>query len=118
MCLIVNTDVSALPGTHWIAVYVNQRKGEVFDSYGRPPPFRLQKWLNNSGVRWTFNKRLVQGPLSTLCGAYCIFFLGKRCVTPMNVPLHRIVSEEFGERFSQNDVRMRRFMLMAFDVRM
>lgn len=118
-CLIVNTDTSNLPGKHWLAVFLTfnryRRRGEVFDSYGRPPPFLLQKWLNKTvRIPWTFNKRLVQGPLTTLCGAFCVYFLDKRCATPTYIPMRVIVNELFSKKYHVNDCRMNRFMLRAF----
>ncbi len=119
-CLIVNMDPSYLPGTHWFALYLDYRKryAEVFDSYGRLPPLRLQRWLNKLCYRWTYNKRLVQGPLTMLCGGYCIFFLNLRCAiaTTTDVPLKEIVNECFTDAFMQNDDMIRRYMLNTFAI--
>ena len=36
--LVANIDPSSEPGTHWVAFYFpSERKGELFDSYGKPP---------------------------------------------------------------------------------
>lgn len=72
---VINTDSSNLPGQHWIAVYLRKGRAFVFDSFGESPPLKLQNWLNNRGLEWTCNLRRVQSPESTLCGAYCIYFL-------------------------------------------
>ncbi|GFT96544.1 uncharacterized protein TNCV_5022101 [Trichonephila clavipes] len=38
MCAIVNSDDSSQPGTHWLALFVNdKRKLEFYDSFGQPP---------------------------------------------------------------------------------
>ena len=34
---IVNTDISADPGEHWVAIYFRRDQAIYFDSYGRPP---------------------------------------------------------------------------------
>lgn len=116
-CFIVNTDPANLPGKHWLAVYVSQRgHAEVFDSFAMLPPLRLQQWLLKYCKRWTYNRRFVQGPLTTLCGAYCIFFLTKRCHTNKN--MHDIVKGEFRERLSKNDSKMRNFMRIMFNYSM
>lgn len=74
--LIINTDPDNLPGTHWIAVVVRpDKEGFVFDSFGQPPPLKLQHWLNVRGIRWTSNNRQVQSINSTLCGYFCVYFL-------------------------------------------
>lgn len=74
--MIINTDPSNLPGTHWIAVIVRSNKtGFIFDSFGRSPPLFLQHWLNIRGIQWTANTRQVQPSDSIMCGQYCIYFL-------------------------------------------
>lgn len=115
-CFIINTDPSYLPGKHWLAVFVKNREGECFDSYGRLPPRPLQFWLNKNCNRWCYNKRWLQGPLSTLCGAYCIFYLAKRCLS--NKTMSAILSEDFSESFVRNDALMRKFMYSAFNYKM
>lgn len=73
---IINTDASNLQGQHWVAVLVRtNRQAFVFDSYGVPPPLRLQHWLNIRGIKWTANPRQLQPPKSTMCGYYCLYFL-------------------------------------------
>ncbi|GFW14385.1 uncharacterized protein TNCV_3327981 [Trichonephila clavipes] len=38
MCAIVNSDDSSQPGTHWLALFVNdKRELEFYDSFGQPP---------------------------------------------------------------------------------
>jgi hypothetical protein len=116
-CFIVNTDPSYLPGQHWLAVYVDKhRNGECFDSFGRLPPRPIQFWLNANCNRWCYNNRLLQSPLSTLCGAYCIFYLAMRCFA--NKPMSAILNEEFSESFMWNDDKMRGFMYCAFNYKM
>ena len=73
--LILNTDTQNLPGSHWIALYVCQKKGYVFDPLGNSPPLQLQHWLNKQGIQWICNLRQLQPTLSVLCGNYCIYFL-------------------------------------------
>ena len=82
LCFIVNTDTANLPGTHWLAVLVqDDQQGEVFDSFGQPTPPRLQLWMNKHCLRgWTANKLFIQGPLSSVCGAYCLYYLYHRLV--------------------------------------
>ena len=37
---VANTDPSDEPGAHWVAFYFqSERKGEFFDSYGKPPDY-------------------------------------------------------------------------------
>ena len=39
--LVINTDVAAGPGEHWLAVYAHRgsTKIEMFDTFGLPPDF-------------------------------------------------------------------------------
>ena len=91
--LIVNTDTSNLAGQHWIAIWISPNKiGEVFDSYGRLPPARVQRWMNIQTRMWTFNRRLVQSYTSTKCGAFCLFYLYHKV---HGVSLKNIVSKFF-----------------------
>ena len=110
-CMIVNTDPSSLPGTHWLAVYINgdrRKPGEVFDSYGRVPPLTLQRWLTKYCTTWTHTKRFLQGPLSSLCGVYCIFVLDLKCTTGRS--FKEIVDSEFCELAVKNDSKMRTYL--------
>jgi hypothetical protein len=47
-CLVINTDNSDQPGTHWVAIWGDKDCSHFFDSYGTPPvakefSFFLQK---------------------------------------------------------------------------
>ena len=57
---VVNTDLMELPGTHWIAVYFNEKiKGEFFDSDGKHLIHYNKYFLdfmNRNAVEWEHNK--------------------------------------------------------------
>lgn len=81
-CLVVNTDPSNLPGTHWIAIFIpNKGKSIFFDSYGRFPwDDRFRKFLKNSNNKgYTYNGKKIQSNFSNLCGQYCCTFLYAKC---------------------------------------
>ena len=111
--LIVNTDTHNLPGQHWIAVYIDENKlGEVFDSFGRLPPTRLQRWMNvNCRRGWTYSANALQFPFSTNCGAFCLYCL-LHC--SRNYSLTRIVSHLSTSSFAKNDLTLKRFMKSVF----
>jgi hypothetical protein len=78
---IANTDTSSQPGQHWVAFYCEKEKQiEVFDSYGYNPavysPY-LKNWIGSDYVIQSTCK--LQGPDSTVCGQYCMFFVLLRC---------------------------------------
>ena len=50
-------DPSDQPSTHWIVVYVDEkRKSDYFDSFGMAPTIpEIELFLNNNSFEWTFN---------------------------------------------------------------
>ena len=111
MSLIVNTHTGNLGGEHWFALvcYPNGY-GEVFDSYGLRPSPRIERWMNqycNEG--WLYQQRFLQGPLSTLCGYYCLYFLQRRlCMYPYLSPLTSFINKHFDWSTEQNDAMIKR----------
>ncbi len=72
---VVNTDNARGPGVHWIALWVQHSRIDFFDSFGHVPEH----------YGWTFsiptlcNIIQIQADDSSVCGAYCIYFLLHRC---------------------------------------
>lgn len=75
--IIANTDPSNLPGTHWVAIYVNKKKeGIFFNSYGTPPHLEIfEKRMRENCKSFKWNTKTMQSPFSNVCGQYCIMFL-------------------------------------------
>jgi hypothetical protein len=78
--LVINTDPSTMPGSHWVAIYVDSGgRGEYFDSYGDAPEnVECVKFLNTNcrgGRNWIFSKKELQAMDSNVCGQYCVGFL-------------------------------------------
>ena len=88
-CYVANTDPISLPGTHWVAFYLDSRTHlEFFDSYGNSPdlynfptPPKLTSIICND---YPFQK--IQ---TSVCGQYCIFYLHQRA---HHIPLRSIIS--------------------------
>ena len=74
---ICNTDKASGPGTHWVAIYFDDKKNcSYFDSYGISPGGRLKYFaLNNSNGSVMFNEKWLQSLISVNCGLYVIYFL-------------------------------------------
>ena len=73
--IVCNTDPSDRGGEHWICIYIDKnRRGEFFDSFGRRPCQPFCSFMDRHCINWTYNDRQLQHVLSTVCGAYCIFF--------------------------------------------
>jgi len=102
--MVVNTDPSSKPGTHWVAIFLNDDgTGEYFDPFGFPPlTERVINFINtNSPNGWDFNKITFQTPvLSKTCGIYCILFIKDRC---RNISFRKFVSK-FSRNVFLNDI--------------
>jgi hypothetical protein len=82
---IVNLDTSQLNGSHWLAIYINKRSVEVFDSLGLNPglwgsyPLPIFKFLKCYSFSHNFYISPVLQPPNTLtCGLYCVYFITYR----------------------------------------
>ena len=83
--LIVNFDYDYSSGTHWIALRIDKRRLEIFDSLG----FNTLRWPNIPHClldflhKYSIRRQIclsneIQPYNSTLCGFYCIFFIHNR----------------------------------------
>ena len=81
VAFVCNTDDGDESGEHWIALYLDAIGcGDYFCSYGLPPrhaPFRT--FMNEHCSEWTHNSKILQGPLSNVCGQYCVAYIWLRC---------------------------------------
>jgi len=79
--LVINTDISAEKGTHWLAIFVPvQGCAEYFDSFGNPPFHNeIVKFLQNQSKCFVFNNKCLQSNLTSVCGQYCCVYLWMRC---------------------------------------
>ena len=109
--LIINLDPSHLPGSHWLAMRVDQKTVEVFD----PAGFELMNWpripcsLLTLIHRLTSNRSLLvskrtQSPTSNLCGFYCMFYV----ILRQHLTLKTIESF-FSTNLSRNDTKLIKF---------
>lgn len=77
--LIVNSDPAHKPGTHWLAIhYGKDGKDEFFDSYGKSPTSYVKSWEEHLNPRYRYNRRILQGDETTVCGHYCVFYLKQK----------------------------------------
>ena len=79
---VCNTDPSDRPGTHWIVIYIDdKRKTDYFDTFGMAPTVKeIERFLNDNSAEWKFNSEPVQEITSNACGHHCIFFAVHRCI--------------------------------------
>ena len=71
---VVNLDVYSDTGTHWIALYVNNKTVTYFDSFGvENIPKEIKKFINNKNI--IANIFRLQAYDSVLCGCFYIGFI-------------------------------------------
>lgn len=104
--LIINLDQSYLPGSHWIALFIDDNNiAWYFDSYGRDINSKyIHEFLVSNKVSILFhNRKKLQGDLSQVCGPYCIYFIKMMCSS--------FEPEEFIQMFSKNKHLNDRFVV-------
>lgn len=79
--IVANTDPSNLPGSHWIAIYIDKNGcGIYFDSYGLPPMSTHHiRRLKKICKRYRWNRICFQSLDSKVCGEFCIAYLYHMC---------------------------------------
>ena len=71
---IVNLDEYSDIGTHWIALYVNNKTTTYFDSFGIGHIFKeVKKFVNNKNI--IANIFRIQAYDSVMCGYFCTGFI-------------------------------------------
>lgn len=92
---VINYDTSTKPGTHWVVCWFagKHNTAEYFDSYGLAPPPLIKTFLRKHATSIRCNQRLIQSPLSTTCGYYCIYYVMKKArgyiLSRLLIPFHR-----------------------------
>ena len=123
-CFIVNTDPVSKPGTHWFAVFLLENSsapsglslaGEYFDSYGRVEvaPAAAVETATKSGLLRPNTVR-IQGPLSSACGQYCLYYL---CHRVRGREMRDIVND-FSTNYVLNDLCVTEYVNRNFNLNM
>ena len=114
-CYIMNTDPIALPGRHWIAVYLSlYGPHEFFDSYGRQQSTVAPTIRGQGTTKWIENTIELQGPMSTTCGQYCLYYLSERCEGRM---MTEILSDFSCTRdCMENDILINEYMNAMYNI--
>jgi hypothetical protein len=75
--LVVNTDTSKQPGTHWLAVYYDKNGNcYFFDSMAFSPQFyNLDNVLLKHAKSLVYSTFPIQSYYSDFCGLYCVLFI-------------------------------------------
>lgn len=76
--MVFNLDKHDDPGSHWVAMYIDSKNIDYFDSYGSPPPKILIPFINSVKNKWKLkyhhNKKRFQYGGSE-CGLFSMYFL-------------------------------------------
>ena len=72
---VINLDEYSDIGTHWIALYVNNKTVTYFESFGiEHTPKEVKKFIGNRNI--LSNIYRIQNYDSIMCGYFCIGFIG------------------------------------------
>ena len=93
---VINLDEYEDAGTHWIALYVKNKKVVYFDSFGvEHVPKEIIKFIKNKDI--IANIFRLQACDSIMCGYYCIEFI--------NYMLKRKTLLDYTNLFSPDDFK-------------
>ena len=69
-----------MPGSHWVAVCISDYGyADYFDPYRLPPyMFEIMAFLQRHSTSWIFNRHILQGLTSYVCGYYCCIYATNR----------------------------------------
>ena len=107
--LIINTDNSSLPGSHWTALVVRGNNVYYFDSFGRlynngsfPVDYieNLAKICFEKNI--LFQNKVLQSFHSNTCGEFCIYFIKQ---FEKNVAFLKIF-RDFSTNLNSNDIKI------------
>ena len=71
---VINLDEYSDIGTHWVALYANNKAATYFDSFGvEHIPKEIKKFINNKNI--IANIFRIQVYDSVMCGYFCIGFI-------------------------------------------
>ena len=101
---LVNTDPLGEPGEHWVAIYLEEKTAEFFDSLGAPPETyssHIKDFLIVNGPQYKYSVKRIQGE-QPVCGQYCILYAYLRA---RNVSIGEIVGI-FGDNLELNDTKV------------
>ncbi len=111
--IVVNTDPSTEPGSHWVAIFVARNgNAEYFDSYGLKPQVMEILDFVKRFKKCQYSKKCLQGMMSSVCGHYCVYFAIQRW---KNISMENIV-HKFSEDLDENDEMITEWLNENFDL--
>ncbi len=111
--LVVNTDPSTKPGSHWVAIFVARNgNAEYFDSYGLSPQVAEISEFVKRFKKCQYSKKRLQGAISSVCGHYCVYFAIQRW---KNASMEDIVNK-FSADLEENGETITEWVNANFDM--
>ena len=102
---MINLDEYSDIGTHWVALYVNNKAGTYFDSFGvKHIPKEIKKFIGNKGI--ITNIFWIQAYDSLMCGYFCIGFI--------NFMFSGNSLTDFTNLFSPNDFKKKDYIILNY----
>ena len=72
---IVNDQDQWKTGNHWLLGVILPQEITFFDSFAKSPKhYAMDNYLHEMKRQVVVNEMVLQGPLSDVCGEFCIFF--------------------------------------------
>jgi hypothetical protein len=69
-------DSDAGQGSHWVCMFINDKRGVYYDSFGKVPPNDVLTFLKKNGIKnVVYNADRIQDLKSDACGYYCLMVL-------------------------------------------
>ena len=103
--MVINTDPASLPGTHWVALYVDESNhAEFFDSFGRPLSNKyIVDFIDSQCTSACWNAVCIQSDFSQKCGQFSLGYIKARL---QGVTAVDFISSFYtdGDRLLENDV--------------
>lgn len=77
LAIIANLDVAKQPGSHWVALFLDeQARAEFYDPLGGAPTPIIARYLARAApAGCAYNSIQKQGDFSQKCGEHCVLFV-------------------------------------------
>jgi hypothetical protein len=101
--LVVNTDKSGKPGTHWLGIFMaNENTVEFFDTFGRVPSGAIAEFVGQYENKKA-NRLKLQASYEISCGPHVIYFLIQRS---KGVKFGKIIASLASDEFRDVNVKL------------
>jgi|GEM_PF-2026801 len=112
--IVVNSDDSSKPGTHWLAIFRDGKQIEFFDSFSFPPSFysiNILRFLKKYNRKFKTSNYQVQSNFSVMCGHFCVYFLINRS---LGISFKEIIHSFSKSKLIENDDKVYKFVQTNF----